>query len=571
MAWDTSWANAADGRAAEGPADSRRAALASRARGRLAILRGKYRPSVRTVLMVVSLTVLVLPLGSLVFFRIYENQLVRESEAELIAQAAILAALLDRAVAASTTELGDSHGTPVAPRVQPPRFGRSATPVQDMPAEPLIDLATHVARPRRPDAQPAAEPASPAMLRIGADIAGLFREAQKTTLSGLRLLDHRGVVIGGRDEIGLSLAHVEEVAEAMQGRYASALRERLLDSPAPPLASVSRGTGVRIFAAFPVVRGDRLLGIVYLSRTPNNILRHMYATQDKFILAGLTILGLTLLLGWVTTRTLVRPIHKLAAQAAELGRGNRGALQPLDHYGTHELAALGRSFLYMASALDGRSQYIRDFAAHVSHELKGPLSAIRGSAELLQEHLADMSEADRTRFLANIVADTDRLRLLVSRLIELAHAEIVSRADVAIDIAAAVDRLAQRHGGNGPAILRTGADRLEACISAESFEIVAANLIQNAQQAEATAVEVRLEATEASARIVFRDNGRGVAEGNRSRIFEPFFTTRREHGGTGLGLRIARSLIEAQQGTIELVPAIRGATFLLTLPRPPDG
>jgi signal transduction histidine kinase len=523
--------------------------------------------------MVVTLTVLVLPLGSLVFFRIYENQLVRETEAELIAQAAVLAALLDRAVAASAAELGEL-GAPV-PRKPARYFDRQSpavVPPEDMPIEPTIDLATHTTRPRRPDALLASEPPHPAMLRIGADIVGLFREAQKTTLAGLRVLDHRGIVIGGRDEIGLSLAHVEEVAEAMRGSYASALRQRLLDSPAPPLTSLSRGTGVRIFAAFPVVRGDRLLGIVYVSRTPNNILRHIYATQAQFVLAGLTILGLTLLLGWVTTRTLVRPIHKLATQAAELGRGNRKALVPLDHYGTQELAALGRSFLDMARSLDGRSQYIRDFAVHVSHELKGPLSAIRGSAELLQEHIGDMSEADRARFLANIVADTDRLRLLVSRLIELAHAENVPRAEVAIDIVAAVDALAQRHAGDrpgaGPGIVRTGAARLKACISAESFEIVAANLIQNARQAEATSVEVSLEDTGTVARIAFKDNGRGIAEGNQARIFEPFFTTRREQGGTGLGLRIARSLIEAQQGTIELVPASGGATFVLTLPRP---
>ncbi|MBO0766487.1 MAG: HAMP domain-containing histidine kinase, partial [Hyphomicrobiaceae bacterium] len=348
-----------------------------------------------------------------------------------------------------------------------------------------------------------------------------------------------------------------------------ALRRRQADHPAPPLASLSRGTGLRIFAAFPVVRGDRLIGIVYLSRTPNNILRHMYATRDRFILAGLTILGLTLLLGWVTTRTLVRPINRLAAQAAELGRGSRRALTPLDHYGTHELAALGMSFLDMAKALDGRSQYIRDFATHVSHELKGPLTAIRGSAELLQEHMADMSEADRNRFLANIVADADRLRLLVSRLIELAQAENVPRAEDAIDIAAAVDRLALRHGAHGFAIVRTGASRLETCIAAESFEIVATNLIQNARQAEATAVEVHLEDTGTAGRIAFKDNGRGVAEDNRARIFQPFFTTRREQGGTGLGLRIARSLVEAQRGTIELVPSPRGATFVLTLSKPP--
>ena len=178
-----------------------------------------------------------------------------------------------------------------------------------------------------------------------------------------------------------------------------------------------------------------------------------------------------------------------------------------------------------------------------------------------------MSEADRCRFLANIVADADRLRLLVSRLIELARAENVPRADTSIDIAAAVDRLAQRHAGNGLAITRTGKERLEACISAESFEIVATNLIQNSMEAEAAVIEVHLDATETAARIVFKDNGRGITDGNRARIFEPFFTTRREHGGTGLGLRIARSLIEAQEGTIELLPGSRGAVFALTLPR----
>src|SRR4029079_11667139 len=93
----------------------------------------------------------------------------------------------------------------------------------------------------------------------------------------------------------------------------------------------------------------------------------------------------------------------------------------------------------------------------------------------------------------NIVADTDRLRLLVSRLIELAHAENVPRADTSIDIAAAVDRLARRHAGNGLAITRTGEERLETCISAESFEIVATNLIQNSMEAEGAALAVALE------------------------------------------------------------------------------
>jgi len=143
------------------------------------------------------------------------------------------------------------------------------------------------------------------------------------------------------------------------------------------------------------------------------------------------------------------------------------------------------------------------------------------------------------------------------------------RAETTIDVAAALDRLALLHGSDRLSIVRTGEARLETCICAESFEIVATNLIQNSMQAEATAIEIDLEATETGSKISFKDNGPGIAEGNRSRIFEPFFTTRRERGGTGLGLRIARSLLEAQQGTIQLAPSNKGATFVLTLSKWP--
>jgi signal transduction histidine kinase len=141
------------------------------------------------------------------------------------------------------------------------------------------------------------------------------------------------------------------------------------------------------------------------------------------------------------------------------------------------------------------------------------------------------------------------------------------RADTSIDIAAAVDRLASLHGSNGLAITRIGERHLEACISAESFDIVASTLMQNSKQAEATAIEVTLEATGTASRISFKDNGLGITDANRGRIFEPLFTTRRERGGTGLGLRIARSIIEAHRGTIQLMPGSHGATFVLTLPK----
>jgi signal transduction histidine kinase len=110
-------------------------------------------------------------------------------------------------------------------------------------------------------------------------------------------------------------------------------------------------------------------------------------------------------------------------------------------------------------------------------------------------------------------------------------------------------------------------DRLYADGGTEVLAGLRQAYIQNSKQAAATAIEMNLETTERASRIRFKDNGIGISEGNRSRVFEPFFTTRREHGGTGLGLRIARSLIEAHRGTIQQIPSSHGATFVLTLPK----
>jgi signal transduction histidine kinase len=85
--------------------------------------------------------------------------------------------------------------------------------------------------------------------------------------------------------------------------------------------------------------------------------------------------------------------------------------------------AMRGGFLDMARKLQDRSDTIRTFATHVSHELKSPLTSIQGAAELLRDGSEDMTPAQRQKFHANIVADTERLNRLVRRLIELARAE----------------------------------------------------------------------------------------------------------------------------------------------------
>lgn len=127
---------------------------------------------------------------------------------------------------------------------------------------------------------------------------------------------------------------------------------------------------------------------------------------------------LTLGVAYVLTRTITGPIDALIARTEEIARGGKGAIQPLESYGTREIAVLSQSFLDLAGKLVDRTEYVRSFAAHFSHELKSPLTAIRGAAELLRDDDAErpMTKAQRLHFLDNIIADAVRLDALLQRL-----------------------------------------------------------------------------------------------------------------------------------------------------------
>ena len=247
------------------------------------------------------------------------------------------------------------------------------------------------------------------------------------------------------------------------------LRQRVPDQPPPPLYSISRGTKVRVFVALPVAVDGKVAGVVYLSRTPNNIVKHLYGERGKVTLAAITILGSTLLIAFVFLRTVSRPIYALMERTKRIAAGDREAIRPLEHHGTREMAALSAAFLDMAEKLQARSDSIQTFATHVSHELKSPLTAIQGAAELLRDSGSAMDEAERRRFSNNIVTDAGRLNLLVRRLLDLARAENLAPSGESTSLSAALallpvdDRLAVR--------VEAGAD-IGLRISAENAAIV---------------------------------------------------------------------------------------------------
>src|SRR4051812_40539082 len=436
------------------------------------------------------------------------------------------------------------------------------------PIRPALDLAKggDLLR-RRPDALPAGVPASQAYVGIGARLMPIILETQKGTLAGFRILDPRGVVIAGRDEVGQSLAHIEEVATALQGQYRAVLRIRVPDKTPPPIYSISRGVGVHVFSAMPVIVNNHVAGVVYTSRTPSNIFDHLYQERGKFILAALAVILATIAIGLVFSRTITRPMRELVDRAARISRGDRDAFQPLAHYGTREFAQLSHSFLDMAEQLSRRSDYIATFSSHLTHELKSPLTSIKGAAELLLDSLQSKSDTltrmEQKNFISNILGDAGRLEAMTQRLRELARAETAPQNEHT-ELSQVIGGLKSRFPTR--AIDATGCLDRSIGMSSEKALIVLSHLTDNAIRHNAKSVRLEAVAEETSVKMTICNEGAPISEPNREKIFDAFFPPRRDTGGTGMGLSIVQAVMTSHGGSIRLLPTNEGVTFELQFP-----
>ncbi len=515
----------------------------------------------RTILLVVMLSVLVLPIASLFLFRFYENELVRRTEEQLIAQAAVIASTYRQLMnyQRNTAEMAADSSVE--------SWSQSTGRLYYTPIDPRLDLAKQTILSRRADAVQAVVPVSPKVKRVGLAMQNIMVNAQRYTLAGMRLLDKNGTVIAGRSEVGQSLRHIPEVRRALSGKYSPVIRERVSDQPRPPLASISRGTGIRVFIAFPVLHENKVMGVVYLSRTPQNILKHMYQIRGKLILLGFVLLLVTGLLVLFISSRLSRPIRELIAQTQQVTKGEKQTVAVLHQPGTYELAQLSGSFAEMSEALKERSTYIDRFASHVSHEFKTPLTSMQGALELLQEHADDMPKEQRQRFINNLYDDTERLKRLVNRLLEQARADSLQATNEDTDVYPIIKYLAEIYVKRG-LFIDYEHRQINLNIAPIAFETVLSNLFENSLQHGADRIEISFEDGAEYCLIRIKDNGSGISKANQENIFTPFFTTQREQGGTGLGLGIVQALLQTWKGSITLVASDQGACFEINLSKP---
>lgn len=523
----------------------------------------------RSILLIVMFTIMALPLGGLYFFRIYENELVQQTELELISQSAALAATFRQMVRDQQRESDYGYIQFSTSLTLPDTPYTSAPPLDDSfytPVTPSVDLIDPIAPPR-PEARPSIQAVDPLASRIGEHMSQILRDTQQVTLSGIRLLDANGTVIAGREEIGLSLAHIPEVKQALQGKYASIIRQRVSDEPPPPLYSISRGTHTRIFTAFPIIENERLQGVVYLSRTPTNIIKHLYENKGIVLLATLSLLVLAVLLILFVSSTISRPIRELLRQTERVRQGEQREVEPIQNPVTKEVAQLSISFAGMSHALAERSDYIRRFATHVSHEFKTPLTAMQGALELLHDHIDTMPAERREKFIQNLLADTQRLKQLVNRLLELARADSLAPSKEASTLPAICKALKNRYQERGLELhFGNPLPNSALAIAPDALEVIVTNLLDNSLQHGATRVDIRTSTGGNKLQLCLHDNGEGISPANRDKVFTPFFTTKRNKGGTGLGLEIVASILKAYGGNIRLGDAAQGAEFVLELP-----
>ncbi len=507
----------------------------------------------RSILLAVLLFAACMPAIGGVFLRSYENTLVRQTEAELAAQGA--------ALAATATALWPGAPPPApAPRPDP------EDPYYYRPERPSIDLSAARILPERPSPAPSGTPPQADAVLAAARLDHIFADTTRSTLAAIVLTDAQGRVVRGLGAGG-DLSALPEVREALAGRPETVLRRNGQYRQRSIWELFSRASAVRLHHARPVEVGGRTVGVLLLSRSPRGLFKGLHEDRGKLLLGAGVILVVLFGLAGLVSRGVTRPIEQLSAATRTMATG-RGEPPETPRTAAVEIQALYDDFRAMSEAIDKRSRYLRDFAAALSHEFKTPLAGVRGAIELLQDHYPTMSQAERERFLANIAADNARLSALVGRLLELARADmaapeagvVAAPAAAAKTVAAALSTPAFAVASDLPSDLPPVAAPLA------MIETVLTVLVENSRQAGAGKVAISGHDRGAAVVLVVADDGPGVQQADAARLFEPFFTTRRAEGGTGLGLSIARSLARAHGGEVAYVADPGGARFTLSLP-----
>lgn len=510
----------------------------------------KWRPRMALVVTLVCASLLAVPSVAIFALQLGTNWFMRETESALIKQAAIYAGAYAQAFEAARTE-----GDTATPGYYLPPTLRVFWNAEARTFNSLLDLRVNSIEPTRPDAEPSDKTLGPRYRQVADGLKTLADRAGRTTLSSVVFVDFQGLDLQAATP--MSFAGLPEVEKALRGEVGAALRWRSDADARWPFLSVSRGTGFRVLITYPVISANRVIGAVYISRTPRPLENYSSQEATAFLtLAAVTLFG-ALIIGSFLVWAVLRPLLSLRNQARRVAKGDDSDLAPLSHYGIAEIAQLGDALLTMAGSLSQRSKEITIYTNHVTHELKSPVTSIVGAAELLED--GDLPADTQRALAATIREQGDRMARLLDQLREMTRA----RQPVSGGPSTYATSLAEMLPAEDGLQITINDDKAILPLSPLHGRTILSHMAQNARHHGANRLALDWNDT----RLRISDNGRGFADTDLSRIGQPFFTTRREQGGTGLGLAIVIAILDLYGATLRPVRSGEGACFELQFPR----
>ena len=342
----------------------------------------------------------------------------------------------------------------------------------------------------------------------------------------------------------------------------------------------STGPDPTFTVGVPFTRRGFIYGAVFIQTKAQRIESGL---NEILLKAGLLAAGVMLLSGvavFLFVRSAMKPVRNLTAAAGAIAGGDFSTRLAEDR-GDRDMREVSRTFNHMTKTLADVEEGRREFVANVSHELRSPITSIRGFAEGMADGVIPPEEqpkylrlvADESKRLSNLVNDLLALsrleredakpdwsvfdinemlrRAIIRRMDDLDKKRIEAECDPAVD----------------PCPVRADSDRIEQVII---------NLLDNALKFTGEDGKIRLSSAVNgnTVEVTVWDNGPGVPPEDRDRIFDRFFTGDRAHTsgkGTGLGLSICQRIMEMHGQTIRLLDTAEGAAFRFTLEYAPDG
>lgn len=402
--------------------------------------------------------------------------------------------------------------------------------------------------------------------------AARIYQVTKTRLNmRVYVVDAAGAVVFDSDngkEEGKDYSRWNDVLLTMRGEYGARTSRADPDDPKSMILHV----------AAPIMADGAIAGVLTVCKPADSVSLFLEMAKRKIALAGVIAAVAVVLLGIVTSAWITWPIQKLTAYAQAVRDGRRVPAAP--RLGRGDMGRLGQAFEEMRDALEGK-QYVEHYIQTLTHEMKSPLSAIRGAAELLEE---DVPDGQRRQFLRNIRSESGRIQDLVDRLLQLSalekrktlrDVEDLDLAELAREVVGSLTPLLAAKGisvavqPDGPAAVRG-----ERFLVRQSI----ANLLQNAVDFSPAGgrITLAIRRSREAAELAVADAGPGVPEYALGRVFERFYSLRRPdtgRKGSGLGLAFVReaATLHGGEARLENIPG-GGARATLVLPlAPPEG